>query len=244
VAERWTGPTVSGRFTPVATVQGIEEAMGARRVILERLTIAPLGLLEDRRHAGAIVIIESGTMRLRLGSADEIERLSSGAMRVFDPWVAYTLWNASQEPATALVFSVRMPLRASSYAPAPGTGARTGIDLEPVAGGATLGSNVGTVLLHVGHAVADPGTRIRSHVVTGAEVVYVVEGRIDAVVDDGYLWVVEDNGTLASHRGAVEIRPRQATATDAGNAVTYTVAGSGQAVFWYFTLVPVESQER
>jgi mannose-6-phosphate isomerase-like protein (cupin superfamily) len=236
VVERWTGSPIPGHVREVAVIDDMSDSQRARRPVLERLMLAPLATFDDRSHLGAVVIVESGSLRLREGDADvEAERLEPGDVRAFAPGAEFALWNIHRESAMALIFSIR------SFSPASAFGSETaqaGVGRTAMTGGSLLKPAAGAMSLRAGHSVAAPGTAIRRHAVEGAEVLMVVEGRVEVAVADGYVWMVEDTGLLAMRRETFEIGAGHAVATDAGSEVSYTVTGDGPAEFWYFTVMP------
>jgi hypothetical protein len=240
VTERWTTFTMPGSYETVASVEQLELTARLRQPVVERLTLEPQALLEDHMHHGAVIIAESGTLRVQLaGSTDLPERLEPGVAKVVEPEASFELWNAGREPATAFLLSVRVLDSIPAYAHTSGDAEERGISRELLAGGAGLRPLEGPFEMRVGHAIAVPGTTVPAHLVDEAEMMLVTEGTLQAHVVSGEVWTVSHSGDFQSKDGSHAIGPDQAISAGFGTELSYEVTGNDPAEFWLITITPI-----
>jgi hypothetical protein len=263
VSERWASPALPGQIDPsVASLGGIDDSGWIREPRIERLTFASQSRMEMIDHKGTVLIVESGSLNLRVAgpsdltltdspdganrswsSADIPVRLDAGALHTIEPDAPFLIWNTGQTDARLVALTVVQLAPVDYFYSGLDDADESGVTRQLLAGGATIRPDHGPFQLQVGHAVVAPGMAIAPHKVNELEMLFVTKGTVEATLENGWVFSLSDLNGLKTENDVATVGPDQAISAGYGVELSYQVTGSEPAEFWLITVMPEEQRQ-
>ncbi len=253
LVDRWGGDWSPAQFLNVAN-RIVSTPSGDSMVPeLRQWRIVPNGHGDVAGESWRFLVVESGSIGWAI-SSDAVaaeylsyadgrwdpvrarNRLEPGDAVVLPAGATARFWNSESAEARLLV--VEVPL--TKEPPVSSAGTSFGVTRVLLARGVTVPSDSRAVVVSIGQ-VSLPSSSSWQHagIPIGGELLLVTGGSLDASVEGGPIWIVDEQSAISAlHAAHVDAGRGIAIAGDAG--ITYRAAGTETMRAWVVTFMPFE----
>jgi hypothetical protein len=234
----------------------LENAIVPQAARLERLTIDPHGRYASELHGGTMLLIESGEVEVHQQSAyASASYLVPAARSAADFTISGThvagetvaipatmsfrvantgATNASVLALTIVLLSNNAPMVTAEWDVDPGIG----MSRTLLVSGVPVPDSIAEIGLRLHQIALGPGAEIPRHLVTGGELLLVIEGRAEVFMHAGHAGVVTEQGMVSRRDGVIPLAAGQGLGANEESELACRAIGETGALLLLVTIEP------